>query len=433
MQNTIREGINNNPMSGYQIKVVIICVIINMLDGFDVLVMAFTAPALAKEWAIPNSELGILFSAGILGMTAGSLFIAPYADKFGRRNIILLCLITISLSMFASVFTKSVSQLTLIRAITGLGIGGMLASMNVLVAEYSSTKYRGLAISVLQSGYPVGAILGGLLSTYLITNYGWQSAFLLGAALSAMMIPVVYFSLPESVDFLINNRPKNTLSKLNKILDKLGYDKITGLPLLSDTAKLSNNSVKDLFREGLAKNTLILWSIFFCIMTTVYFVLSWTPKILVDAGLSMEAGISSSVIMNAGGALGGLVLGTITAKFLPSKVVSAFVAITIVCLVLFGLSTNDLSQAMILATLLGFFLFGSMIGLYTLVPNIYQANIRTTGMGWSIGIGRIGAVLSPLIAGFLLDLSFETSTLFMLYAIPMGVGFVALRFLRAES
>ena len=413
--------------------IISICVIINILDGFDVLVMAFTAPALAEEWAIPNSELGILFSAGLLGMTAGSLFIAPYADKFGRRNIILLCLTIISSSMFISTFTESVSQLTIVRTITGLGIGGMLASMNVLVAEYSSSKYQGLSISVLQSSYPVGAIIGGMVSVYLITNYGWQSAFLLGAILSAIMIPVVYFVLPESVDFLINNRPKNALTKLNKTLHKLGYEKVTELPRISGTEKQSNNSVKGLFSKGLARSTIVLWSVFFCIMTTVYFVLNWTPKILVDAGLSMEAGISSSVIMNIGGTLGGLLLGVITAKFLPSKVVSVFIATTIVCLVLFGISTTDLNQAMILATLLGFFLFGSMIGLYTLVPNIYQAKIRTTGMGWSIGIGRIGGVLSPLIAGFLLDLSFETSTLFMLYAIPMVIGFVALRFLRAES
>ena len=197
MHENVVESIKADDMRPVQIIAVAMCVVINMLDGFDVLVMAFTAPEIAREWQLEPQSLGILFSSGLLGMALGSLFIAPLADRVGRRRIILLCLLTISLGMAASAFMNSVASLVSTRIVTGLGIGGMLASITTITAEYSSDARRGFSISLVQSGYPIGATIGGSIAAVLIVQYGWREVFMFGALCSALMIPLVYLLLPE--------------------------------------------------------------------------------------------------------------------------------------------------------------------------------------------------------------------------------------------
>ena len=186
------------------------------------LVVAFTAPEIASEWALDPQSLGVLFSSGLFGMAAGSLFIAPLADRMGRRNIILICLVIISVGMLASAFTNSIFELAAMRVITGLGIGGALASITTITAEYSSKKRQGFAISLVQVGYPIGATIGGTIAAVLIVQYGWRSVFIFGAICSALMIPMVLRFLPESLEYLITHQPKNALGKINSLLSKLG-------------------------------------------------------------------------------------------------------------------------------------------------------------------------------------------------------------------
>lgn len=194
----IQQRINEGPMSSFQMFVIGICVVINMLDGFDVLVVAFTASSIATDWSIPNSSLGIILSAGLFGMAAGSLFLAPYADHIGRRYMILAGLVIITIGKLASAFSQSVWQLVSARLFTGLGIGGLLASMNVLVAEYSSRKYRSLAISFLQSGYPIGATIGAIIAPYtagLLLDDGMETTFMF----IIFAVPMVFAALAQSL------------------------------------------------------------------------------------------------------------------------------------------------------------------------------------------------------------------------------------------
>jgi benzoate transport len=415
----IQQRINEGPMSSFQMFVIGICVVINMLDGFDVLVVAFTASSIATDWSIPNSSLGIILSAGLFGMAAGSLFLAPYADHIGRRYMILVGLVIITIGMLASAFSQSVWQLVSARLFTGLGIGGLLASMNVLVAEYSSRKYRSLAISFLQSGYPIGATIGGSIVVILISEAGWRAAFLFGAVLSGLMIPLVFSQLPESLHFLVSRRPGNALQRINTILVRIGQQKIDHIPDPVEGKEHQSKGIALLLSGTQLRQTLLIWTSFFMLMFSFYFVLSWTPKLLVVAGLSTEQGISGSVLLNLGGIIGGLMLGVIATRVDLKRLIGTYMLTTSVLMVVFGLLSGQLTQALSVAIFLGFFLFGSMIGLYAITPALYATDVRTTGMGWAIGIGRIGAIIAPYTAGLLLDNGMGTTFMFIIFAVPM--------------
>lgn len=418
----ISEEIKNGPMGRMQILAIAICVMINMLDGFDVLVMAFSAPSIAQEWDVSLTELGGLFSAGLIGMALGSLFLSPFADAFGRKNIILLALLIMSFGMLLSAFASDYWELLVLRVMTGLAIGSALASLNTLVAEYSSDKRKNLSISILQAGYPIGATLGGMFAAFLIGELGWRSLFIFGGLASLALIPVVLMWLPESLDYLIKCHPKTALIHVNTILLRMKKTTMVTLPTPSFEEQRRVPSVHNLLKQNLRKQTIYLWLSFFMLMFTFYFVLSWTPKILVDAGLSVEKGISGSVLMNFGGVIGGIALGYYSNYFGLKRSIQTVMILCAISMLAFGLFTAHLSVLLFIAFFTGFLIFSSMIGLYALAPDIYHTEIRNTGMGWAIGVGRLGAICGPYLAGVLLNSGWSSSDCFFIFLIPLLIS-----------
>jgi MFS transporter, AAHS family, vanillate permease len=432
MNNNIQSLINDNPMSRFQMVAVLICMLINMLDGFDVLVMAFTAHSISEEWGLSGKTLGILFSSGLFGMAFGAMFLGPLADKYGRRALIITCLVIITTGMLLSSFTESLYQLATMRVITGTGIGGALASVNIITAEYSSDKRRGLAISLVQIGYPLGGILGGGVASLLISDAGWRSVFVFGAALSAIMIPVVMWRLPESIDYLLAKRPSGALQRINHLLRGMRHNEISALPEPELQVIKHKASLRALWGKDLRAATILMWTTFFMVMASLYFVLSWTPKLLVHAGLSTQQGISGGMILHLGGITGQLVLGFISARLNLQKLTGTYMILAAIFISVFAVYSNDLTLAMYAAAFVGFFLMGSITGLYALSPKLYPTDIRTTGMGWAIGIGRIGAIISPFMAGILLDQAWTTSSLFFVFATPMVIAMLAILFIHPD-
>lgn len=426
MSKSFRDLINNTPMSRFQIIVIVICTLINMMDGFDVLVMAFTAPAISKEWGLNGTQLGMLFSSGLVGMAAGSLFLAPFGDSLGRRNNVIICVVITIIGMFLSAFTHNYIQLMCLRVLTGIGIGGLLASTNTIAAEFSSDKRRGLCIGIVTTGYTVGAICGGL-SVILISDYGWRAVFMFGALCSLLLLPAILYFLPESLDFLLANNVKNRLKRINSLLARMGHDKISTEPGLTEKVQYNRFGPMALLTGEYRVTTLLMWTSFFVVMATLYFILNWTPKLLVSAGLSTEQGISGGILLNISGILGQLILGYISARFNLYKLIIAYMALTSLSMILFGAYLGSLHLAMLYAVFIGFFVFGVFVGLYTLSPRIYPANIRNTGLGWAIGIGRIGAIISPLLAGILYDANWSIFGLYLLFSIPMILAIISIR------
>ncbi|NIB43437.1 MFS transporter [Pseudomaricurvus alkylphenolicus] len=413
MNNDIRAAIDNGRLSRFQKIAIGICVILNMLDGFDVLVMAFTATSVAEEWNLSGAETGLLLSAGLFGMAAGALFVAPWADQFGRRPLILTCVSTAGLGMLLSAYAQGPLQLGALRIITGLGIGGILASSNVIAAEYANKRWRGLAVSLQSTGYALGATIGGLAAAQILAHLGWRWVFLSGGVATLATLPLILWRLPESIDFLLARQPRNALRRINKLADSIGQQPIEALPAQQQSGKQAlHHSIGQLLAPGLMWQTLRLWASFFLVMFGFYFIMSWTPRLLVEFGLSTELGVTGGALLSLGGILGTALVGTLSSRYQLHYLLSAFMVLTSSLLVIFGFTASNLMLALGVATLIGIVANGCIAGMYALGTSIYSPAIRATGLGWAIGIGRIGAICSPILAGLMLDLSVSAALLY---------------------
>ena len=418
-----RGEINSRNMSVFQIQTVFICTLINMLDGFDVLVMSFAAASVSSEWTLSPYQLGILLSAGLFGMAIGSISLGALADRLGRKRLVNICLVIITAGMFASAYSENQEQLLAFRFVTGIGIGGMLATLTTLVSEYSNESSRGLCIGFLQSGYPLGALLGGIVSVYLIDSFGWRSLFIFGGSLSLIMLPFVFWKLPESLDFLLLRGNQADKSKIQQILTKLQIETSEFLHTTEENEKKADWI--SLFSSDSRANTLYLWTCYFLLMFSFYFVVSWTPKLLVDAGLTTGQGISAGVYLQAGGLVGAISLGLLGYKFKVPILTSVFFCCGVAAMLFYGLVELSLVSLMLVAAIMGFFLIGAMIGLYTIAPSVYPANVRVSGVGLAIGIGRIGAIVAPLAGGIILNSGYSTDEIFVIFSIPLILAALA--------
>ena len=265
-------------MTTAQIIVVVLTVLLNAMDGFDVLSIAFASPGIAAEWGIDRAELGIVLSMELIGMAIGSILLGGVADKIGRRPTLLGCLIVMAIGMLGATSASSPVILSAWRVFTGLGIGGMLSATNAVVGEFTSKKARALCISIMVIGYPLGAGFGGLYASSLIGPYGWRAVFYLGATATGLLLPLLYFTVPESVHWLTRKQPEGALAQVNGSLSKLGLPTVSSLPVIG--AEEQKKSVGDIFSPALMPVTLTVTATYFLHILTFYFLVKWTPQIL---------------------------------------------------------------------------------------------------------------------------------------------------------
>ncbi len=401
-----------------QILVVATCFILNMLDGMDVLILSYIAPALSSDWQVSPESLGVVFSAGLAGMAAGGLLIAPLADRFGRRKLILASLIMMAVAMFASGIATSIPELIASRFVVGIGIGTVLASMAALTAEYAPEKHRTFAVGFLQAGYPVGATITGFVVASHVTTHGWQ-AMLLGAAfLCAAAIPLVWLLLPESIAFLLSRQPKGALQKANKLLASIGQPQLDTLPPLAQR-EARNAGVRGLLSEGRAPSTILLWLAITFSFMTLYFVISWIPKLAVEAGLPAKDAIYAGAIYNIGAFIGTSSIGLVAMRFDLRRLILVYMALAAAALTIFGSVAMPLAATLGTAFLIGVFVQGGFNGCYPLAASLYPPEARGTGIGWAMGVGRIGAVIGPMLGGFLLAAKVSLPVIFGIFAVPV--------------
>lgn len=424
----IKNDIDNLPMSKFQLLIISICLLLYIVDGYDFMVMAFVASAVSSEFALNGAQIGTLISAGIIGMTVGSLCIAPLGDKIGRRNLILLSALICGLSMVYATFTHSFNQLAAARFFSGIGIGGIQISCMVLTAEFSSKKVRGFNLALLSAGYGLGATIGGILAGIFIEYHTWRHAFMFGGVATLVLFLAAYVYIPESLDYLINKQPKNALIKINRILAKLQRGAIKELPILTSSEQ-QQGTIKTLFSPMYLAQTLCLWFAMFFLLYGFYFVMGWTPKIMAQSGLSPQTGVQIGMWVSMGSILGSLTLGLLTTKFKIFHIQTIFLLCVALTIFVFVNTTHNLSLLPIIAIVLGFFLNGCMAGIYTISALVYDSNIRSTGVGFATGLGRFGGISSPIIAGYFLDhgitpLSLYGSYLFIFVIAAFGIMFL---------
>ncbi|WP_060652826.1 MFS transporter [Rhodococcus pyridinivorans] len=410
----IREAIRTQPMRRFQIRTITICFLLCMVDGFEILIMAFVAPHLSKDWNLNSVEVGYLLSAGLIGMAAGAFFLSPLSDRIGRRRGTIACLTLVTLGMGLSAAAMNLEQLVAFRAFAGLGIGGLVASLNILVSENSNEKRRGVTLGIYGAGLPAGVALGGAISGVLISHFGWRSAFVFGTAITAVLLLVVIRALPESIEYLVDKRPKNALARYNAIATKLGYPTSEALP--EPSARRHVRSVRGGLFDGLmGRRTTLLWLGYSCLMASFYFANTWTPKLLTDVTGDAGTGTVAGVLINVGGVIGALVFAALTIVLRPRLVNTLLMFAGALVFAAYAAGFEIVALGMLLSVLVGMAANGGVAGFYAISPSVYPAAVRATGVGLMIGVGRLVSIAAPIMTGYLLEASWTPEDLYYLF------------------
>ncbi len=328
-----------------------------MADGVDVTILSFIAPRLQQDWGIGADVMGNLFSAGLLGMAIGGMLIAPTADRFGRRRVILSALVLMSVGMLASSLAQSVSQLFALRVVVGAGIGTVLATMAALAAESAPADQRNLAVGVVQAGYPFAAMFTGLTVAQLLPVYGWAAMLLGAGVLTVVLIPIAWLVLPRATPAAL---------------------------AASDGA--SAIRVGALFSPSYRARTIALWGAVFFGLMVLYFIVSWIPKLAIQAGLSETNGIYAGALYNFGAFVGTMAMSFLAVRVPLGRLVPAMLVTAGVAMLVFGSLTMSVPVTLLVAFLIGVFLQGGYNGVWPLAAGLYPADRRATGVGWAIGL-----------------------------------------------
>lgn len=384
--------------------IVALCFAINMADGVDVTILSFIAPRLQAEWAIGPDTMGTLFSAGLIGMAIGGMFIAPLADRLGRRAVILAALVLMSIGMFASSFAASVPILFAMRVLVGSGIGTVLAAMAALAAESAPANRRNMAVGIVQAGYPFAAVFTGLIVAQLLPVFGWQAMLLGSAVLTVVLFPAAWAVLP---------------------IDR---------PLTGPTTRAEAGKVSQLFSADFRGRTIALWSAVFFGLMVLYFIVSWIPKLSIAAGLSETNGIYAGALYNAGAFVGTMSMSFLALRVPLGRLVPTMLVLAGAAMVVFGSVTMPVWATLAVAFAIGVLLQGGYNGVWPIAAGAYPERLRATGIGWAIGIGRGGAVIGPLLGGYLMAAKAPLPFLFAAYCVPLIVcAFAAVLVERLKS
>ncbi len=425
----VRSLIDRSRISPMQMAVFGICFFIMALDGMDVLVVSYAAPSLAAELSIAPSALGVVFSAGLLGMAAGAMFIAPYADRIGRRAIILLSFLLTGFGPLATSVVPSVESLIVLRFITGLGIGAILASVATMAAEFAPDRQRNLILVSILAGYPIGATIFGVIAADVIPAFGWRALFVIAGIASLAAFPLVWVLLPESLAFLIRLRPAGALEKVNRIINRMGHAHLNELP--AAPTEVATRSVKGLFSAGLSRSTIFLWLAFFMNFAALYFLASWIPKLSSTAGLPLNLAIYAGAVFNLGAVFGIALSGYLSQKLGLKRTISSFLLLSALVMMVFGFAQGS-ATILPMFGLIGFLIQGGFVGLYAIAARLYPTELRTTGVGWAIGAGRTGAIAGPFVGGLLVAYGLSIGANFRLFAITLILAGIFTLLIRSD-
>jgi len=423
-----RAIIAREPMRRAQIVAVALCVALNALDGFDVLSISFASPGIAAEWGIDRAVLGIVLSMELIGMAVGSVFIGALADRVGRRPVALGCLVVMATGMVLASTAGNVQTLSAYRLLTGLGIGGMLAATNAMTAEFSNARRRNLAVALMAAGYPVGAIVGGAIASRLLVGGSWRSVFVFGAVSTALFLPLVWFLVPETVAWIVQRRASGALERVNAVLARLGHATVSALP--APSTDVPRARLAQLFAPGLARTTVLLTVGYFAHIVTFYFILKWIPKIVVDMGFAPSTAGSVLVWANVGGLTGALIFSLLTQRAGLRRLLIGALVLSAVMVAVFGRGQADLRQLALVAAIAGMCTNAAVVGFYAMLAQSFPTGVRAGGTGFVIGVGRGGAALGPILAGFLFKNGATLQTVAITMALGSVVAVVALVLLR---
>jgi MFS transporter, AAHS family, 4-hydroxybenzoate transporter len=410
--------INAHPLSSFQKGIMVLIGGAVVMDGFDVQAIGFVAPALTRDWHLDPTALGPIFGTGLLGMLLGSMLLSILADRVGRRPVLVGSTTFFSLCMLGTAAAESVQQLVILRFLTGLGIGGVMANAVALASEYSPQRQRASLLMWISCGFTGGAIAGGLISAALIPWGGWRSVFLVGGVLPLGIAAVMYWRLPESLLFLSLQQGAN--DKLAQLLRRIapGVDPDRDLNVARPEQIHGRGSLTKLFRDGRALMTLLLWLVSFANLLNLFFLANWLPLLSTRMGFSSSVAVLMGMTLQLGGLIGAIFMGPLIDRLGFYRVLVPVFLIAGFAVAAIGAPGLSLLLLYLVIFAAGICIVGAQPALNALASTLYPTEIRATGVGWSLGIGRVGAIVGPVVAAQLVALDWSSQTLFLAASVP---------------
>ncbi|WP_068547740.1 MFS transporter [Thalassotalea crassostreae] len=425
------ERIHQEPMKVGQWYIVAICIGILALDGYDVLAIAFAAPGMTAEWGLSKAVLGIILPAELVGMALGSIIMGALADSKGRRPTMLLGLVILTVGMGIAGVAPNIYVLGAARVFTGIGIGGLLAAATATSSDYCNNKNRSLAVVLVAGGFAFGVYLGATFLAPLLKEYDWRVTFYLGAVLSLLFIPLVYALVPETITYLERKRPEGALEKIQNIMRRLGHSIPTAL-LPIEEKKVEPVGVKSLFKNNLAIVTSILIFAYFANIATYYYFVKWLPTIVSDLGHSASEATKVLGIISLGGVFGSIGMG-IVARFVSIRIL---MVVSLICAAIgvagFPYFTETLTSMKQIGFFTGAFVFAAISGFFGLFAASFPSSLLGSGSGLVLGIGRGGAVLGPMIPGFLFAAGMALESVALIMAAGSFLAGLTVLFLKKQ-
>jgi AAHS family 4-hydroxybenzoate transporter-like MFS transporter len=421
----VKQWIDNQPITRFQWLILSLCFLVVMFDGFDVAVMGFIAPSLMQEWGLSRAAFGPVMSAGMVGLAIGALTAGPYADRFGRKKVLLIAVTAFSLLSLGCAFARSPYELGGLRLLIGIALGAALPQSTTLLSEYLPERNRSLLITIMFTGFNLGSGGGGFMAAWLIPSYGWQAVLIAGGVLPLLLLPFLWLLLPESARFMAARNAPSAL--IAKALNKMGgqFSASTAFTV-SEPVVHGKAPVSMLFTERYRLGTLALWMTYFMGLLVIYLTMGWMPTLLRDGGLSIEKAATFTGLFQIGGTVGAIVVGWIMDRRNPNRVIATSYALGGLFIVLLGAFSLESSLFALGVVAAGFCMSGAQTGLNAFAPGYYPTDFRATGVSWMLGIGRFGAIFGSLIGGAILSLGLSLPFLFTVLGLPAFVAALAI-------
>ena len=411
----VADLIEGKKLGSAQISVALLLCTLMVLEGYDMQALSFAAPAILRQWQVSRADFGFVLSAHLFGYFFGALLMSFFGDRIGRKNIIVAGAVIFGAFTFGAGFATSPQELWMWRFAAGFGLGGAIPTGIALAAEYMPKRMRATAIGCMFVGYNIGAGLGGFISALTIQDFGWPSVFFIGGLAAVPMFLALAVALPESVRFLVvrGGETAKIAAIARKLRPEEDFSSVTRY-VISEEKR--TNSPASLFTDGRSAMTLLLWLAFIMSFLGHYVITAWMPTVLADDGYSIPEANAAMGFFQFGGAVGSFLIAFLLDR-VGIRIITITFLIAVPVVAALGLHT-DYTILIVNMIVGGIAVLGGQIGLNALSGTIYPTFMRATGAGWGLGVGRVGSIIGPIVAGVLIGAGVARPTLLYLTAIP---------------